>query len=414
MRIEIKQSRNLASLIACLTKAGGRPFFVGGCVRDALLGRDVHDFDVEVFGVTFEQVWTSAHLAGFKVDHVGKSFGVLKITVGGETFDVSFPRTETVDGSGHRGFEITVYPDLPIEIALARRDFTINAIAVDAVTNEVVDPFNGVQDIAARVLRATSPAFAEDPLRVLRGAQFASRFGFRMNAVTIDLCRSLRNEADTLSVERVWEELVKLFLGSNIFNGIRMLNQCRWLSVEGLVALLFVRPTVFDWLPSAFEGCPGLSEEDRLCVSLAVGFESAHSQRLLGFLTHWRAPKAVTRKTMRLHEVLKTERIVKGAAGVRMLARRLAPVTVEVFSVTLEAVWGGGAALRLLAASESVLRGPEARFVTGETLIGLGLAPGPQFGELLARCEREQDLGVIRSEAEGVLLLRRLVSWADG
>ncbi|MBL8329712.1 MAG: HD domain-containing protein [Rubrivivax sp.] len=210
----------LQPVLAALGAAGGRPFVVGGAVRDWLMqqaageasGPPPKDLDVEVYGLQPDQL--EAALAGFKVDAVGRSFGVLKVTVARETFDVSLPRRDSKQAPGHRGFLVTPDAQMGFAEGALRRDFTVNAMGWDVQRAELVDPHGGRADLAAGVLRHVSPAFAEDPLRVLRGCQFAARFGMRFDPETLALCRVLAPELHTLPLERLWAEWLKLLLKS--------------------------------------------------------------------------------------------------------------------------------------------------------------------------------------------------------
>lgn len=196
--------------------AGGQAIAVGGCVRDGLLGHDAKDVDVEVYGLPLAALEAALAGAGFPVHAVGRSFGVLKVDVEAdgvrEVIDVALPRTESKVGQGHRGFVVESDPFLPFESAAARRDFTINAIGVDLTTGALLDPWGGVADLEQGLLRHVSPAFDEDPLRVLRGAQFCARFGLQLAPDTVARCRALQGELTTLAVERVGEELKKLLV----------------------------------------------------------------------------------------------------------------------------------------------------------------------------------------------------------
>src|SRR5215213_3465408 len=183
-----------ADLLAMLNalRRVGRPRLVGGGVRDWLLGIAAKDFDVEVAGVDFETLHRT--LAPFGATDVsGRSFGVIKVRSAhtGAEYDFSLPRRESKTGAGHRGFAIEPDPTLSDADAAARRDFTVNAIALDPFTGALIDPHGGQRDLSARVLRHTSVAFAEDPLRVLRAVQLAARFDFILAPETAALCRSI-------------------------------------------------------------------------------------------------------------------------------------------------------------------------------------------------------------------------------
>ena len=196
-------------LARAVREAGGRALMVGGCVRDRLLGREVKDWDVEVYGVE------PAHLRGLlgrfgRVNVVGEAFTVYKL---GQDLDVSLPRRERKTGRGHRGFYIEGDPQMSFAEAARRRDFTVNAILEDPLTGELIDPHRGLEDLGAKLLRAVSPeTFVEDSLRVLRAAQFAARFGFEVEEQTVALCRSI--DLTDLPAERVWGELEKILLAA--------------------------------------------------------------------------------------------------------------------------------------------------------------------------------------------------------
>ena len=196
-------------LARAVAEAGGRALLVGGCVRDRLMGREVKDWDVEVYGV--EPAQLRELLARFgRVNVVGEAFTVYKL---GQDVDVSIPRRERKTGRGHRGFYIEGDPSMSFEEAARRRDFTVNAILEDPLGGEIIDPYRGRADIDARLLRAVAPdTFVEDSLRVLRAAQFAARFGFDVEPATVELCRSI--DLTDLPAERVWGELEKILLAA--------------------------------------------------------------------------------------------------------------------------------------------------------------------------------------------------------
>ncbi len=195
-------------LARSVREAGGRALIVGGWVRDRLLGHASKDIDLEVFGVAPEALRRLLEAHG-RVEAVGESFRVYK--VGG--IDVALPRRESKVGHGHRGFEVHGDPDMSIEEASRRRDFTVNAIAWDPLTDEYLDPWNGRGDLAQGVLRAVDPiTFGDDSLRVLRALQFAARFGFALDPDTAALCR--RIPLNDLPAERIWGEIEKLLSAS--------------------------------------------------------------------------------------------------------------------------------------------------------------------------------------------------------
>jgi tRNA nucleotidyltransferase (CCA-adding enzyme) len=197
--------RELAQVVAERVRdAGGRALIVGGWVRDRLLGIESLDIDVEVFGLSTDRLQDLLAAIGH-VEAVGASFQVFKL---GDV-DVSLPRRDSKAGRGHRGFVAEADPGMTVADAARRRDFTVNAISWDPLTEEYLDPVGGRADLADRRLRMVDrDTFADDSLRVLRAVQFAARFDLTLDADTRAVCRLI--PLDDLPAERVWGELEKL------------------------------------------------------------------------------------------------------------------------------------------------------------------------------------------------------------
>lgn len=231
---------------------------VGGAVRDLMLGADeVKDVDLEVYGLkpeTLERLISEK----YAFDPCGVSFGVLKLQH--LDIDVSLPRRESKRGEGHRAFLIDSDPFLSVKEAASRRDFTVNAMYLDPLTEEIEDPYNGRQDLAAKILRHVSPKFVEDPLRVLRGMQFVARFGLVAAPETIAICRTIKIEG--LAPERLFEEWAKLLLkGTEIGRGLDFLRATGWVKYfPELAALIGCRQDP-KWHP---EG--DVWEHTKLCL----------------------------------------------------------------------------------------------------------------------------------------------------
>ena len=189
-------------------KQGGRAYFVGGYVRDMLLGIDSKDIDMEIHGIYPDDLKLILAEAG-KVTVYGKSFGIYSLR--GHNIDVAVPRKEKNTGRGHRDFEVFTDPFIGEEKAALRRDFTINALMKDVLTGEVIDFFGGMRDLKKGIIRhVNDQSFAEDPLRVLRACGFAARFCFDIAPETISLCRTM--DLTALPAERIEEELKKALL----------------------------------------------------------------------------------------------------------------------------------------------------------------------------------------------------------
>lgn len=235
-------------VVELLLAAGGKPYMVGGCVRDALLRAPVVDIDIEVYGLGSRQI-EAALRKEFGIITVGAAFGVTKLK--DFPVDVSVPRRENRTGVKHADFDVQADPTMTPKDAAERRDFTLNAILWDPISGEIVDPWQGQKDLDDRVLRHVSPKFSEDPLRVLRAMQFAARFEFTVAPETVALCASL-SQAD-LPPERLMEEWTKLILrGVKPSVGLNFLRDCGWSKFYPELYAMIGVPQDPEWHP---EGC---------------------------------------------------------------------------------------------------------------------------------------------------------------
>ena len=222
MSKDIRMAKQLALLVqAC----GGRAYYVGGFVRDSLLGEAGKDIDIEVHGTHPDCLKEILDSLGQRIT-IGESFGVFNLK--GYSLDIAMPRKEKMRGQGHRDFDIFVDPFIGTESAARRRDFTFNALMQDVLTGEIIDHFGGEADLKSGILRhVCSESFPEDPLRVLRCAQFAARFGCRVASETIVLCSKM--ELQHLPKERIEGELKKALLKAErpsvFFEVLREMNQ---------------------------------------------------------------------------------------------------------------------------------------------------------------------------------------------
>lgn len=200
-----------------LQSIGAKPILVGGCVRDAFLDIPSKDYDIEIFNINSLSIIENTLKKYGSVKEVGKSFGVLILNVDNYDFDFALARTEKKIESGHTGFEVTTNANLSYEEASLRRDFTINSIGYDFDKKEFLDPYNGIEDLKNKILKhINDETFIEDPLRVYRAVQFASRFNLIFDKKTFELCSNIvkENKLVELPKERVFEEFKKLLLKS--------------------------------------------------------------------------------------------------------------------------------------------------------------------------------------------------------
>lgn len=202
---DIEMARKIAERVDA---SGGCAYFVGGYVRDLIEGYQGKDIDIEIHGITPHALKDILDGLGQRLE-IGESFGIFGLR--GYSLDIAMPRTETNRGRGHRDFDIFVDPHIGTYKAAQRRDFTVNAMMQNILTGEIIDHFGGQEDLKNRIIRhIDATTFIEDPLRVLRGAQFAARFGFDIAPDTIELCRGM--DISTLAKERILGEIEKALL----------------------------------------------------------------------------------------------------------------------------------------------------------------------------------------------------------
>lgn len=201
---QIRMDDSFYEIAQKIEKHGGRMYLVGGAVRDAQLGKEPHDRDFCVTGLSVDEL-----NALFDMPRVqGKSFPVFIL----HGCEIALARKERKIGEKHTDFEVLTDKAITIEEDLARRDLTINSMAIDVLTGELVDPFYGAQDLQNKVIRMTTEAYREDPLRVYRTARFAAKFGFEVEEKTLHTMEEMKNELKNLSAERVLAEFRKALL----------------------------------------------------------------------------------------------------------------------------------------------------------------------------------------------------------
>ncbi len=451
MKKSIATIPELEELISEICAAGGKPYVVGGAVRDWLMGLPSKDIDLEVYGLDplrLENILAS----NSPLETVGKSFGVYKIRRGNFEFDVSLPRKDSKNGQGHRGFGIDVEPFLDPALACRRRDFTINSMLYDPVENKLVDFFGGESDLQSKILRHTSPAFEEDPLRVLRSVQFSSRFGFDLHPSTAAICKKMgaRGALEELPKERIGEEVRKFIVkGLHHRAGFATWEKTGWLDFFPELANL--QDTTQDplWHPEgdvlthtalALEVLPNipafaeLHERDKFIVGLGVlchdmgkplttrktwneklGRESvtSHNHEIAGipvsrgFLGRIGLPPRMSTMVESLVRFHMEHLRIKKSHEVRHLAHRLSgkalggKVNIAMLSIVTEADQSARpphprrqhpAMVKIIemAERENCLHGPPPPVLSGEDLIREGFPQGKLIGVILRECYAAQ------------------------
>lgn len=447
--LDLPLTRAAHRVIDSITDAGGRPLLVGGCVRDAILrpGDKPKDIDIEVYGLDSDALAAALDDVG-RVDEVGKSFSVLTVRVAGESFDVATPRTERRTGPGHRDFEIVPDPFTDTVTASARRDFTINALMWDPATSQVIDHWGGLDDLRNGTLRHTTDTFAEDPLRVLRGARFAARYGFTMHPETVELSRVLADDFDSLSTERVWGEWSTMAAtAAQPSRWLSTLEETGWLNHFPELAVLRTVDQDPTWHPEGdvLEHCAqaadvgaeladkaGLHGTDRAVIVLASmlhdvgkathtqvhadgritshGHDESGQDIAQAFLQRIGAPQTIRRVVapiVRRH-MASTSTSTPSLSAVRRLARNLAPATIEQWALVVGADRGGrghasgpgnAGAWLSLASDAGALTAPVKPTLGGGLLVKAGWTPGPAFKEVIAAAVAAQDDGAFDDEA---------------
>ena len=432
--------------------AGGRMLLVGGTVRDLLLGQIPNELDIEVQKLSAEEIKSSLQHR-HSCDEVGKSFGVLRLK--GKPVEIALPRTEVKSSSGHKGFTVKVNPFLSFAQAAERRDFTINALGFDPLNDELLDPFNGKEDLNKGILRHIGPAFSEDPLRVLRGMQFIARFDLSPTRETTSLCQGI--ELEDLPSERLWEEWKKLILkGKNLFAGLCFLRASKWLRHFPELEALVGCEQDPEWHP---EGdvwthtlhCMNAFARERIgneWEDLVVGFavlchdlgkpattnrsddgrirsplhEPRGEEPTRSFLSRLTNQKDLHEEVVPLVRRHLTPRIFyqdqAGDGAIRRLARKVKRIDrlVRVASADIagrpprkddfpEGPW-----LLKRANDLKVVNEEPKPLVLGRHLIERGLQPGPGFGPILKKCFEAQLDGKFESERGGFAFLKQILS----
>ncbi|HTB10219.1 MAG TPA: HD domain-containing protein [Bryobacteraceae bacterium] len=452
----------LDRIVRALHAAGHRALVAGGAVRDHLLGLEPKDFDVEVYGISFDRLAALLTQHG-RIDLVGQSFGVVKLTVsGGRVYDFSLPRRDSKIGRAHRDFLATFDSGITPEVAASRRDFTINAMAFDPIGDQLLDFFGGREDLKNRILRATSSAFREDPLRVLRGMQFACRFDLTLDPATAAQCRAIVDEYSTIAQERIAEEFMKWAIKSASPGRLaEYLATTGWLVHFPEVADILGVPQDPEWHPEgdvgvhtmlvldaaasiadrdsldgderavllfaalthdfAKAGTTALRERNGILRWTAHGHEAAGGPLARAFLERIGIKPAIVDPVVHLvenhlaHSSLRNDVTPR---AVRRLALRLAPANITQLMRLIEADHSGrpplpaglpepAVRIREMAAAQSVATKPQSAFILGRLVLPyFDNRPGPQIGEVTRAAYEAQMDGAFSTEEEALRWLR--------
>lgn len=403
-------------------------YLVGGAVRDALLHRTTKDFDFVIQGLATQKLeqWFGARGT---IDFVGKQFGVYKFVVEGmehEAIDIALPRTETSlpdSLGGYHEFDVEARTDLPIELDLARRDFTVNAIAFDLRGQTFIDPWHGQRDIEAKTLRAVGPAddrLKEDLSRVLRAIRFSCQLGFHLEA---SLWNALQRAAFHVNDQRddgswvvpretVGREFLKSFLSDPACTLVKYRD-------VGLAPLL---PETFD-LERALARAQDLSGlKPAILLTLILAETPAEEVRDWCHALHLdQFPKTSRwhinvndvlwlRRSLHALDVIENPNAMPGSLFERLFLSRLGDDLLALMVLTGSASDQKLTAVRARVDEIHERLGTEIpEWVSGDDLLALGMKPGPQFRELMNRVRDAQIDGDIASKAEAIDYLKSLL-----
>ena len=402
----------LLKIAGDIREAGGRAFLVGGWVRDALLGKSCRDYDVEVYDMAQDALVPILSKYG-RTNLVGKAFGVIHLAMKGLSLDFSFPRTESKVGYGHRGFVVHTDEKLSFKEAALRRDFTINAMGMELPELTLCDPYGGIDDLKSHTLRHVGPAFAEDSLRILRGVQFASRFGCTLAPSTVELCRTL--SLDDLSVERLFEEFKKWLLkpgkpslGLKAFLDIKLDEYFPEIhpfknSWETLGTILDNMVPLRDTLPEA--------QAMEFAFAALLSDSAETSLKFLERITNETHLLKIVPPLLKAYQELDAA-IVNDAPALRRLAVKLGGLKLlgllvkctpcefyagstadgECFA---DKLWNAASELDLIEEAPQP-------YLTGKMLMDLGVKPGKQMGEVIKASFELQLDGEIKNADEAV------------
>ncbi len=382
----------------------GRALLVGGYVRDALLGMSPKDADLEVYGLEAEVLRELLKEFG-RVDCVGESFRVYKLVWREKQpdskervryeLDVSLPRRDKKVGSGHRGFEVEGDPFASVEEAARRRDFTVNAILLDPLTQEIIDPYGGQNDLENRLLRVVDGAhFAEDSLRVLRAVQFAGRFEMAIETQSATLCREI--DLADLPRERIWGEVEKWLLKSNRPSlGLRAAQDLGVLQkVFPYLEEAYTRRSVemeetLDRAAQERNGLPEPKQTTLMLAALGIFLGKNELQELLETLGIFtiggydvrRFTIVLAGERKRIRDWYRSKDTLADSEF-RFLSARLEPLMLYKLARARGDVEAADWFKQKMNELD-VWHGPPAPFLQGRHLIEMGMAPGPRMGEIL-------------------------------
>lgn len=369
-------------VVSILSESGHKPYLVGGKIRDHLLGKDNKDVDIEVYNAkSIDHLVDVLSRAGGKLNIAGQAFGVIKYTLDKEEFDISLPRKDSLkdNGNTHRSIIAEVDPGMTEYEASTRRDFTMNALMYDPVAQKVIDFHGGIDDIQDGILRVVDQdTFTEDPLRVLRGVQFAARFDMEPDEGFLELSQTMSWEG--LAKERIAGEVHKMLLKSrSLHRGIDVLMNTGW---DGAVPGV-TRPDNEPLSQSVIDTVNSLPDAS-FSMGAITSMMDNHYGNGQGELRESFMLSSKERLVFNALDLQHAENTIAASQMRRFIHNRgldqnlFDEMSRAISKEPAEKVWDGD---------------PPQYSVSGQSLIDRGLQPGPDFSRIIKQCQDLEDSG---------------------
>lgn len=417
--VKPKLTPRMRKFLAEISKKGGRAYYTGGAVRDHLEGKKNKDIDIEAHGLEFPTLENIAKNHG-NVNTVGQSFGVTKLNFpqdGHEKedeIDLSLPRRDNKTGEGHKGFQVEYDPHMGTQEASKRRDFTHGAMLMDPLTGEVTDHYGGMQDMKDKVLRhVDDKSFDEDPLRMLRAMQIASRRGETLHPSTAAKGPKLSQEYGTLSEDRVMSEWQKMAeKGIEPSKGLQVLKDSGWDKhyPELQKSMTPAKIATMDQMAKSFQD-NDFSPEDKHALFFAALTGDMSPQDSASFMNRVKMPSPIRKRVAALNRGLTSPHLANHDptdANIRNISAQIGPdESMDNMMHVLRARNGGmlpstHEGYHSRAKELGVHQSPPKPMIDGEVLKSLGMQPGPEFGRTLREIYQHQIDGTITSPEQAI------------
>lgn len=391
----IHYPKELNPIFNTLLQQNIRPIIVGGFIRDTILGKKSKDIDIELYNLSsFEELENILKKFG-TINSVGKNFGVCKLSFNDLDLDFSFPRKDNKIASGHKGFDVTIDSKLDFKIATSRRDFTINAIGYDIEKKKLLDPFNGLDDLKNKILKAVDlKTFQQDPLRVLRASQFYARFDLNIDYNLFTLCEQIvsKNLLDELPKERIFTEIEKLLLKSTKpSKGFKLLRDIK--SLRYLKPINLLKDTDFDKILDSIDKIAIeniKSKNIKLILMLAILCSKFNSSQTILFITNLTNNKKILKEVLILNKSS-----FQYPYNISQLYKLATKVNIELFLIYQKVIHINYndkifCELREKAIELNILNKKIEPLLQGKDIIKLGIKPSKEFSKILNLAYNEQ------------------------